>query len=199
MFIDRIPADDTIARIVSMIDPDSFNAYFLAWMKSVHQLTNGEVIAIDGNTLGGSYSRDDRSSTIHMISAYASANKLVLSQLKAEQKSNEITAIPTLLKMLDLRGALVNIDAMGCNKAIAKTIVDKGGDYLLAVKNNQGDLAKAVNKAFSPHRSACLSDDHVNIGKSHGRIENLACYLLSSADLDGDFTHWGALKSIVMG
>jgi predicted transposase YbfD/YdcC len=190
MFIDGSPADDTIARIVSMIDPDSFNACFLVWMKSVHQLTNGEVIAIDGKTLRGPYNRD-RSSTIHMISAYASANKLVLGQLKAEQKSNEITAIPTLLKMLDLRGALVTIDAMGCQTAIATTIIDKGGDYLFAVKNNQGNLAKAVNKAFSPHRSAGLSDDHVN-------IENRACFVLSSAELDGDFTHWGALKSIVM-
>jgi predicted transposase YbfD/YdcC len=198
MFIDGIPADDTIARIVSMIDPDSFNACFLAWMKSVHQLTNGEVIAIDGKTLRGSYNRDDRSSTIHMISAYASANKLVLGQLKAEQKSNEITAIPTLLKMLDLRGALVTIDAMGCQTAIADTIIDKGGDYLLAVKNNQGNLAKAVNKAFSSHRSAGLSDDHVNIETGHGRIENRTCYVLSSAALDGDFTHWEALKSIVM-
>ncbi|MGK0411620.1 MAG: hypothetical protein ACJASB_003826 [Shewanella psychromarinicola] len=86
MFIDGIHDDDTIARIVSMIDPDSFNACFLAWMKSVHQLTNGEVIAIDGKTLPSSYNRDDRSCTIHMISAYASANKLVLGQLKAEQK-----------------------------------------------------------------------------------------------------------------
>lgn len=198
MFTDGIPADDTIARAISVINPESFNECFLAWMQSVHQLTNGEVIAIDGKTLRGSYNRDDRNSTIHMISAYASANKLVLGQLKADQKSNEITAIPKLLKMLDLRGSLVTIDAMGCQTNIAKTIIDKGGDYLLAVKNNQGHLAKAVNQAFRQHRSASLSNDDFNIETGHGRIENRTCYVLNSYELEGDFSRWEALKCIVM-
>jgi predicted transposase YbfD/YdcC len=133
-----------------------------------------------------------------MISAYASANKLVLGQLKTDQKSNEITAIPALLTMLDLRGALVTIDAMGCQTDIADTIIDKGGDYLLAIKNNQGNLAKAVNKAFSPHRSTGLNHEHLNIETGHGRIENRSCYVLSSAELEGDFSRWTARKCIVM-
>ncbi len=104
------------------------------------------MIAIDGKTLRGSYNREDRASTIHMISAYASSNKLVLGQLKTEEKSNEITAIPELIKILDLKGALVTIDAMACQTKIAKAIVEQGGDYLLAVKNNQGKLRQAIEK-----------------------------------------------------
>ena len=98
MFINEIPADDTIARIISRIEPEAFHACFISWMSAVHTLTDGEVVAIDGKTLRGSYNRDNRASTIHMISAYASSNKLVLGQLKTEQKSNEITAIPELIK-----------------------------------------------------------------------------------------------------
>ena len=115
----------------------------------MHELTQGELVGIDGKTLRGSYNREDRLSTIHMISAYASANKLVLGQLKTDNKSNEITAIPELLRLLDLRGALVSIDAMGCQTKIAKMIVDQGGDYLLAVKGNQSKLARAVQALFA--------------------------------------------------
>lgn len=102
-------------------------------MKVVHKLTCGEVFAIDGKTLRGSYSREDRYSTIHMVSAYAIVNQLVLGQFRTETKSNEITAIPALIQMLDLRGAIVTIDAMACQTKIAKAITSKGGDYLLAV------------------------------------------------------------------
>lgn len=153
LFLNGIPADDTIARIISTIEPEQFHKCFVNWMSSIHTLTEGQVIAIDGKTLRGSYNREDRTSTIHMISAYASSNKLVLGQLKTEQKSNEITAIPELIKMLDIKGALVTIDAMACQTKIAKAIVDQGGDYLLAVKSNQGKLRQAIEKAFSSQRA----------------------------------------------
>lgn len=104
MFLKNIPADDTIARIISKIEPEPFHACFINWMSAVHSLTEGQVVAIDGKTLRGSYNRDDRTSTIHMISAYASSNKLVLGQLKTDEKSNEITAIPELIKLLDIKG-----------------------------------------------------------------------------------------------
>ncbi|MCM0151757.1 ISAs1 family transposase, partial [Photobacterium galatheae] len=144
LFENGVPVDDTFARLIASIDPAEFRDCFLAWMKAVHKLTCGEVVAIDGKTLRGSYDRDDRQSTIHMVSAYASANQLVLGQLKTDNKSNEITAIPALIKMLDLRGAIVTIDAMACQTKIAEAITSKGGDYLLAVKGNQGKLAAAV-------------------------------------------------------
>ena len=196
MFIDDIPVDDTIARIISTIEPVQFHECFLNWMQSVHTLTNGQVIAIDGKTLRGSYNREDRASTIHMISAYASSNKLVLGQLKTDQKSNEITAIPELLKMLDLRGALVTIDAMACQTKIAKAIVNQGGDYLLAVKNNQGQLRKAVEKAFS-HQRATITQD-INVERGHGRVESRQCYVFNSDVLEGDFSRWTGLQNIIM-
>lgn len=131
-----------------------------------------------------------------MICAYASSNKLVLGQLKTEQKSNEITAIPELIKMLDIRGSLVTIDAMACQTNIAKAIVEQGGDYLLAVKSNQGKLRQAIEKAFSSQRANVA--DTVIFEQGHGRIESHQCYVLASTNLDGDFSRWKELKSIVM-
>ncbi|WP_351123220.1 ISAs1 family transposase [Shewanella sp. T24-MNA-CIBAN-0130] len=196
LFMNGIPADDTIARIISTIEPEQFHQCFINWMSSIHTLTEGQVIAIDGKTLRGSYNREDRACTIHMISAYASSNKLVLGQLKTEQKSNEITAIPELIKMLDIKGALVTIDAMACQTKIAKTIVDQGGDYLLAVKSNQGKLREAIVKAFAFQRAN--NTDKSVIEHGHGRTECRQCYVIDSKNLLGDFSKWKELKNIVM-
>lgn len=198
LFENGVPVDDTFARLIANIDPKEFRECFLAWMKAVHRLTDGEVVAIDGKTLRGSYDRDDRYSTIHMVSAYASANQLVLGQMKTDSKSNEITAIPELIQMLDLRGALVTIDAMACQTKVAKAIVSKGGDYLLAVKGNQGKLAKAVRAAFEPCQQAPLDKEKWQTERHHGRIESRTCHVLSAKELDGDFSSWQNLKSIVM-
>ncbi|MBO1520776.1 ISAs1 family transposase [Oceanisphaera pacifica] len=198
MFEEGIPVDDTIARIISSIKPELFQACFIEWMQSVHQLTDGELVAIDGKTLRGSYSREDRNATIHMVSAYSSANKLVLGQVKTDSKSNEITAIPELLKMLDLRGALVSIDAMGCQTKIANAIMTQGGDYFLAVKGNQSKLAKAVKSAFSAQRAADLEGDKLKIDVHHGRIESRRSYVFDADVLEGDFSRWKGLKTIVM-
>lgn len=198
LFENGIPVDDTFARLLAAIKPSEFRECFLAWMQAVHRLTEGEVVAIDGKTLRGSYNRDDRFSTLHMISAYASANQLVLGQMKTDSKSNEITAIPALIKLLDLRGALVTIDAMGCQTAIAAAILEQGGDYLLAVKDNQGTLAKAVRSAFTPCRQAPLEKSQLQTEKHHGRIESRTCHVLSANQLKGDFTDWPGLKRLVM-
>ena len=196
LFLQGVPVDDTFARIISSINPTEFHQCFVNWMASVHQLTDGEVVAIDGKTLRGSYDRDDRNSTIHMVSAYACANNLILGQLKTDDKSNEITAIPKLIKMLDLRGALVTIDAMGCQTKIANTIIKQGGDYLLAVKNNQTTLRKAIEKVFSDHRAKF--NDKVKFDNQHGRYEARQCYVIDSSALGGNFSRWKSLKSIVM-
>lgn len=154
----------------------------------MHRLTQGEIVAIDGKTLRGSYNQDDRDSTIHMISAYASTNQMVLGQLKTDNKSNEITAIPKLIQMLDLRGALVTINAMASQTNIAKAIVQQGGDYLLAVKGNQERLAKAVRAAFSSHRQAGVDMDQWQTEKHHGRVESRTCHVLSAEQLEGNFS-----------
>lgn len=198
LFENGVPVDDTFARLIASIDPAEFRDCFVSWMKAVHTLTCGEVVAIDGKTLRGSYDRDDRHSTIHMVSAYASANQLVLGQIKTDSKSNEITAIPALIGMLDLRGAIVTIDAMACQTKIAKAVTDKGGDYLLAVKGNQGKLATAVQKAFAPNRRAPIDKSVCWVEKQKSRVEARTCYVLDAEDLDGDFTAWSHLRSIVM-
>ncbi|MFI3245849.1 MAG: ISAs1 family transposase [Ferrimonas sp.] len=198
LFEKGVPVDDTFARLISNIDPAEFRDCFLGWMKAVHKLTGGEVVAIDGKTLRGSYDRNDRQSTIHMVSAYSCANQLVLGQLKTDAKSNEITAIPALLQMLDLRGAIVTIDAMACQTKIAKAITSKGGDYLLSVKGNQGKLAASIQSAFSSRRRDPIDWDRYQVEKQKGRIEARTCHVLSARELEGDFSTWDRLASLVM-
>ncbi len=129
-----------LARTISRIDPEQFRLCFVNWMQDVHEATQGQVIAIDGKTLRRSYQRGDKHSTIHMVNAFSCANKLVLGQVKTAAKSNEITATPELIELLDIDGTLVSIDAMGCQTDIAQHIVDKGGDYLFTLKSNHKKL-----------------------------------------------------------
>ncbi|MCE2573916.1 ISAs1 family transposase, partial [Motilimonas eburnea] len=192
--VDGVPVDDTIARIISRIDPEQFRLCFINWMKAVHELSNGDVIAIDGKTLRGSYNREDRCSTIHMVNAFACANKLVLGQIKTEQKSNEIKAIPELIRLLDVEGALVSIDAMGCQTAIAQQIVDSQGEYLLALKSNQGSLHAAVAAAFASERAQPL--DGLVIETNKGRVEGRVHYVKEAGTIADDFPDWPQLKTL---
>ena len=198
LFENGVPVDDTFARLIAAIDPTEFQSCFLEWMQDVYQVTKGEVIALDGKTLRGSYDRNDRQSALHLISAYASANQWVLGQLKTERKSNEVTAIPALIQLLELRGALVTIDAMGCQTQIAEAITHKGGDYLLAVKGNQSRLHQAIQVSFEPIRRASIDKKEWVLEKQKGRVESRTCYVLSAQALSGDFSSWNQLTSIVM-
>lgn len=145
-----IPCHDTIARVISKIDMDVFQSCFAQWMQACHTATNGEVVAIDGKRLKGSFKQSDRTDAIHMVSAFACKNGVVLGQQKTQSKSNEITAIPELLELLEIKGCLVTIDAMGCQKTIAKKIREKEADYLLAVKANQRSLFEQVERLLTP-------------------------------------------------
>lgn len=194
--IEGVPVDDTIARIIARINPKQFSQCFIAWMQSVNKLTKGQLIAIDGKVLRGSYNRDDRNSTIHMVSAYAVANKLVIGQVKTDEKSNEITAIPELINLLDIKGALVSIDAMGCQTQIASDIIDAGADYLLAVKNNQPSLYKAVKMALAEEVNSDLIREKMSIEKKHGRIDVRQYYVLNARKFAKLFPKWKKLKSI---
>src|SRR5262249_46627696 len=131
-----IPCHDTFRRVLSRVDPDEVTRCFLSWTHALSDASGGEVVAIDGKTLRHSFDRATSTAAIHMVSAWASTNRLVLGQLKVEEKSNEITAIPALLQLLDLNGAVVTIDAMGCQKEIAKSITEQGADYVSALKDN---------------------------------------------------------------
>lgn len=199
--LDGVPVDDTIARIISKIDPVQFRQCFINWMENAHELSDGNLVAIDGKTLRSSYDRQDRRSTIHMLNAYACANKLVIGQYKTDKKSNEITAIPELIKLLDLRGALVSIDAMGCQTDIASALIKQGADYLLAVKGNQGKLYEAIQKAFEDKLTDLVSAEKLRMEKGHGRLEARSYQVLDASVLEGDFSGWQNLTSIgvVMG
>ena len=143
-----IPSHDTFSRVFARLDPEQLQAAFLSWLRSVSRLAAGEVIAIDGKTARHSYDKGKGKGAIHMVSAWASQNRLVLGQRKVDDKSNEITAIPELLKVLDIHGCIVTIDAMGTQKAIAQQIIEQGGDYVLALKGNQGNLFEDVEQIF---------------------------------------------------
>lgn len=195
-FLNGLPVDDTIARAISKIKPEEFNQCFVDWMQAVHKLSEGEVIAIDGKTLRGSYDRDDRRSTLHMINAFVCENKLVLGQLSTDKKSNEITAIPELLKLLNLKGALVSIDAMGCQKEIAETILEQQADYLLAVKGNQENLHKAVKGMFAEFRVE--ADKSYCIEKNRNRLEARCSQVLCAKELAKKFPEWPQLTTVAI-
>ena len=197
-FDNGIPSHDTIARVMSLINPKQFQQCFADWMHSCHQLTQGEVIAIDGKTLRRSYDKSRKTGPIHRVSAFSTANGVVLGQVKTDEKSNEITAIPALLKLLSVCGCLVTLDAMGCQKQIAQAILDKEADYLLAVKGNQKRLENAFEKHFPLHHFANYQGDHFTTQeRAHGREES-RFHIVS--DIIGDFIElsmdWPRLKTL---
>lgn len=171
-FKNGIPADDTIARVVSNVNPKKFQECFVKWMQDCHAVTDGKVIAVDGKTVRRSYDKSKRKGAIHMVSAFSTANSVVMGQVKTNEKSNEITAIPELLNMLDIKDKLITIDAMGCQKDIAELICKKEGDYLLAVKGNQGKLYNAFESNLSVLKLNALGLDTYSTDEvSHGRHE----------------------------
>src|SRR5262249_21747612 len=143
-----IPSHDTFRRVFARIDPDQFRLCFLDWVQSVYQLTRAQAGAIDGNQSRRSHDLPAGKSAINMVSAWASENQLVLGQIKVDDKSNEITAIPELLNMLEVAGCIITIDAIGCQKGIAAQIVEKEADYVLSVKANQGNLYDDLIRYF---------------------------------------------------
>lgn len=170
-----IPSHDTFRRVFAALDPEAFQQCFVNWMQVISQLTAGEIVALDGKRLRRSHDGRLGKAAIHMVSAWASSNRLVLGQLKTDEKSNEITAIPELLRVLALKGCIVTIDAMGCQTAIAKLIVEQEADYVLALKGNQGALHDDVRDLFAfAHETDFADIDHdfhETVEKGHGRIE----------------------------
>ncbi len=188
-----IPTHDTFNRFFSALEPEEFENCFLEWVSSMIIRTNGEVVSIDGKTMRGSRNQGCKSAT-HIVSAWADKNELVLGQVKVNEKSNEITAIPKLLKVLLLEGCIVTIDAMGCQKKIAKQIINKNADYILAVKENQKDLYEDIQDSF---RVLPPVDFHEDIDYGHGRIETRKCSVLTDLSLVESNLKWTGLLSIV--
>lgn len=196
-----IPRHDTIARLISSLSSKALQTSFIKWMKSVVEITAGEVIAIDGKQSRGSHDRRSRKNALHLVSAFACANGVVLGQQKSSEKSNEITAIPKLLSLLELKGAIVTIDAMGCQRTIAEQIIEQEGDYVLAVKGNQGTLHEAIKKTFEQARAISFENmtyqQHSDVDKGHGRIEKRQCTVLPLMYLHQFKPKWKGLQSIV--
>jgi predicted transposase YbfD/YdcC len=182
-----IPSHDTFWRVFEALDAEQFQACFLAWMGAVSSLTRGEIVAIDGKQLRHSYDKQADKSAIHMVSAWATTNRLVLGQVKVDEKSNEITAIPELLRRLDIAGCLVTIDAMGCQTEIARLIIDRDSEYLLALKGNQSHLHEDVILLFDDLEESGFSAYDYSydktVDKDHGRIEVRHCWTISDPEL----------------
>ena len=195
-----IPSHDRFNAIFAAIKPADFEKCLLSWITALHEVTDGQVIAIDGKTLRRSFDTANSKAAIHMVSAWATSNHISLGQVVVDAKSNEITAIPKLLEMLELSGAMVTIDAMGCQTEIAKQIVGEGADFCLAVKDNQPTLHQGIIDFFANH----VENDfegirmryHVTDEKGHGR-EEARYYMICPVPEDlPDRSRWIGLKAI---
>jgi predicted transposase YbfD/YdcC len=200
-----IPSHDTFGDVFGRLKPEQFETSFLNWVQAVMGASGGKLVAIDGKTLRRSHDRRLGKSAIHMVSAWASANHLLLGQVKVDEKSNEITAIPALLEMLALGGCVVTIDAMGTQTEIARAIVDQGADYVLAAKDNQGHLYEDVVATFQEAEQRQFENvPHTyakTINKGHGRVEIRECWVIERLDyLEALRTaeDWAELHSLIM-
>jgi len=197
-----IPSHDTIARLFARLNPEQFQQCFLEWVRSLVRLREGEVIAIDGKTLRQSYDSADGKGAIHMVSAWATENRLVLGQCKVNEKSNEITAIPRLLRLLEVKDCIVTIDAMGTQTAIAQLIVQREGDYVLALKDNQGNLFEDVQQIFAQAQASGFAgiehDFDQTVDKGHGRIEIRRCWTMGQVEFLMNAEKWAKFTSIAM-
>jgi predicted transposase YbfD/YdcC len=199
-----IPSHDTFGRVFALLDPTKFEECFLQWVQSISNKIEG-VIAIDGKTLRRSHDKANGKKALHMVSAWAAENRLVLAQVAVEEKSNEITAIPLLLQQLALAGCIVTIDAMGTQVKIVERIIDEDGDYVLALKGNQGTLRKQVELAFAQALTDPSQETQLHfyetVEKGHGRIEIRRHWMIDQQDIIAHLNpkgRWKGLRSIGM-
>ena len=196
-----IPSHDTFGRVFAALDPVAFEECFMKWVAALATASQGRLIAIDGKTIRRSLDTANGKAAIHMVNAWCEANHMVLGQLATDAKSNEITAIPKLMKLLDLKDAVVTIDAGGCHKKIAQQIVDQGGHYILQLKGNQGTLHKETVMLFDQ----CLTDDCRGISYStaattnggHGRIEERRIWATSEVNWFAERDKWKNLRCLI--
>ncbi|NET40269.1 MAG: ISAs1 family transposase [Cyanothece sp. SIO1E1] len=199
-----IPSHDTLGRVFSILSAEEVEKGFASWISNLSQVTQGQVVAIDGKRLRGSYDKGSNKAAIHMVSAWATANQVSLGQLKVGDKSNEISAIPELLSMLEIAGCIITIDAMGTQKEIAQQIRAHQADYVLALKSNQGELYEEVKATFEHLINTRFCQQDQQWDKGHGRIESRKCYVLDlqAPDFDWilsqDLEQWQDISSLVM-
>jgi predicted transposase YbfD/YdcC len=200
-----IPSHDTFGRVFARIDPEQFRQSFLSWVQAVFAVTDGQIIAVDGKELRRSHDKRLGKRAIRMISAWATANRLVLGQQKVGNRSSEITAIPKLLKLLDISGCIITIDAIGTQTKIAKQIIDQGADYVLPVKENQANLLEDITLFFQLAAQDGFAKVghtyHRTVDNNHGRMEIRECWAIDGAE-NLDFLRgaadWPGLQTIAM-
>lgn len=196
-----VPSHDTFRRVFLRINPKKFQESFLEWMRSVAEVGTGEVVAVDGKAVRGARSPDGKEG-LRLVSAWASEQRLVLGQVKTAEKSNEITAIPLLLELLELRGCIVTVDAMGCQTAVAAQVIKQEADYVLSLKGNQGLLHEEVAEYFAWAERTNFKDleyDYcATLEKDHGRIEGRRCWVTEDTDWFTGKAEWAGLRSFIM-
>ena len=200
-FENGIPSHDQLGDVFAKLDPEQFQSCFIAWVSSFTGLAD-DIVAIDGKTLRRSYQQGGRKGAIHMISAFSANQRLVLGQRQVADKSNEITAIPELLDLLALEGAIVTIDAMGCQREIARRVIARKADYVLALKGNQSALHNDISTYFEEQSAFNFKDvkveTHKTVEKSHGRIETRIYHVIHDIEWLQKRHCWPGLKSIIM-
>jgi predicted transposase YbfD/YdcC len=206
-----IPSHDTFGNVFARLDPSEFKKCFISWVEAIREAADGEVIAIDGKTMRRSHNRRIGQGAIHLVSAWARSNRLTLGQVKVDEKSNEITAIPELLRLLHIKGCIVTIDAMGTQKEIAKQICEQGADYVLALKDNQPNLRAEVEGIFESECAAQkeeqkskkesspkAADVFKTIESGHGRKDSRRIYSLEAPEWLRNKEQWSRLSSLIM-
>jgi predicted transposase YbfD/YdcC len=189
-----VPSHDTFSRVFRLLDPERFRACFLQFMNRFAEACQG-VVAIDGKVMRRSFDTASGKSALHMVSAWGCEQRLVLAQLATEEKSNEITAVPKLLQLLSLKDCIVTVDALNCQRAIAQQIVDQGGDFVMALKGNQGTLHDDVRRFFADPESTTQSSQPLVEG-DHGRIETRTATISTDIDWLREMHNWPGLKAI---
>lgn len=197
------PSHDTLARVFARLDPKQLQQSFEQWINRLTTSLGGQVVAVDGKVMRGSFDRSGEHSDLHLVSAWASQHRLVLGQVKVEENSNEITAITALLNLLEIAGCIITIDAIGCQQSIAQTIIDKKADYILALKGNQGSLHKAVKEWFEQARiqefKGIEYSYYETIESNHLRISIRKCWTVPISLLGGKYAQqWAGIRSIGM-
>ena len=189
-----VPSHDTLGRFLANVDVLEFNKCFINWINETADLSSGRVVALDGKTICGAASTAALGSKLHIISAFCNTNNISIGQLTVSEKSNEITAIPKLLELIAIKSCIVTIDAMGCQKDIAKKIIEQNAEYILQVKNNQKALLEGIEDSF---KTLPIEDTHTELDMGHGRIESRKCDVISNLELVEQQSLWKNLTTLV--
>lgn len=193
-----IPSHDTFGRVFSLLEPESFARCFTQWAQAVAEVTEGKVVAIDGKAVRRSFDKASRKACVHLVNAWVAENRCVLGQVACAEKSNEITAIPQLLEILSLKGCIVTLDAMGCQRGIVERIVEKGADYLIALKGNQETLLETVKETFAGREEHWEGSYAETFEEGHGRVETRRCWVTSRVEKYARHEEWKGLGSFVL-